>query len=99
MDAAPEVNSLFDGHKGKFRHGYIEDLLSARRTREYGVFNPAAVNALVAKVKNGQASSVRDGMALVGILSTQLLVQQFAKQFTIRTDYGAASTAFACVCH
>ena len=96
---APEVNSFFDPSKGSFRHEYVEDLLSASRIAEYGVFNPAAVQSLVAKIKGRQAKSVRDGMALVGILSTQLLVHQFAKNFNMRTDYGADSTAIAYVCH
>ena len=65
---APEINSFFDLSKGRFRHEYVEDLLSAARVAEYGVFSPAAVQRLVAKIKARQATSVRDGMALVGIL-------------------------------
>lgn len=96
---APEINSFFDLSKGRFRHEYVEDLLSAARVAEYGVFSPAAVQRLVAKIKARQATSVRDGMALVGILSTQLLVHQFAKNFNMRTDYGSDSRTIAYVCH
>ena len=56
---------------------YVPDLLSPETIRRWGIFNPQTVAALVAKFKSGRASSTRDNMALVGILSTQLLQEQF----------------------
>jgi asparagine synthase (glutamine-hydrolysing) len=59
---------------------YAEELLSANAIRENGIFDPHTVTALVSKFKSGRASSIKDNMALVGVLSTQLLVQQFINQ-------------------
>jgi asparagine synthase (glutamine-hydrolysing) len=47
------------------------------RLRDTGLFDAAAVGKLVDKARGGQAIGARDNMALVGILSTQLLVHQF----------------------
>lgn len=57
--------------------GYVEEMLSPAAIEQNGVFDAAAVTALVSKFKAGKASSVRDDMALVGVLSTQLLAAQF----------------------
>ena len=56
---------------------YAAEMLSETAIQKTGVFEPRAVSALVAKFSAGRASSVRDDMALVGVLSTQLLVSQF----------------------
>ncbi len=40
-------------------------------------FRPKAVEKLVRKFERGRAIGVRDNMAVVGILSTQLLVDRF----------------------
>jgi asparagine synthase (glutamine-hydrolysing) len=56
---------------------YVEELLSRERIQRDGIFSPAAVISLVAKFKKGRVMGAKDNMALVGILSTQLLVQQF----------------------
>jgi asparagine synthase (glutamine-hydrolysing) len=56
---------------------YVEELLSQDRIQRDGIFTPAAVLSLVAKFKKGRVLGAKDNMALVGILSTQLLVQQF----------------------
>jgi asparagine synthase (glutamine-hydrolysing) len=64
-----------------FFHGkhleYVEDLLSCDALKKYGVFEPTAVSKLVAKFQNGGKVTTRDDMALVGILSTQLLAHTF----------------------
>ena len=57
---------------------YIDDLLSPPALRDAGVFEPQPVMQLVRKCRartDGQFSNA-DNMALVGILSTQLLHQQ-----------------------
>ncbi len=52
---------------------YVEDLLSPRRTCAYGYFDPGAVARLVRKCRAGSHVGERDDMALIGVLSTQLL--------------------------
>ena len=60
---------------------YVSDLLSPSRIKEGGVFSPESVNNLINKIKTAQIPSEIDNMALVGILSTQLLFNQFVKDF------------------
>jgi asparagine synthase (glutamine-hydrolysing) len=57
---------------------YAKRLLSDEAIRSNGVFDPDAVNGLVRKFSRGQALGVRDNMALIGILSTQLLLDCFS---------------------
>jgi asparagine synthase (glutamine-hydrolysing) len=56
---------------------YVEEMLSPEAIKKYGIFDPRAVGVMVSKFKCGKASSVRDDMALIGVLSTQLLASQF----------------------
>jgi asparagine synthase (glutamine-hydrolysing) len=63
------------------RGGYIDDLLSAAQLRRDGIFNPDAVARLVRKFRDGRAIGVKDDMALVGILSTQIVVDRFINNF------------------
>jgi asparagine synthase (glutamine-hydrolysing) len=51
--------------------------------RESGLFKPAAVAQLVAKLKVGERIGETDDMALAGILSTQLLHRQFIANFRL----------------
>lgn len=60
---------------------YVEDLLAVDRINDCGVFNPKSVNNLIQKIKNAKIPSEIDNMALSGILSTQLLFNQFVKDF------------------
>ncbi|MGA7300490.1 MAG: asparagine synthase (glutamine-hydrolyzing) [Candidatus Sulfotelmatobacter sp.] len=73
---APDGKSFFGVHSTD----YAEELLSPEAIRQNGIFNAQAVTGLVQKFKNGRASSVKDNMAMVGVLSTQLLVHQFINQ-------------------
>jgi asparagine synthase (glutamine-hydrolysing) len=59
---------------------YAEELLSPECIRRNGIFDAQAVTALVSKFRNNRASSMKDNMAMVGVLSTQLLVHQFINQ-------------------
>lgn len=59
---------------------YAEELLSPDSIRKNGIFEPRAVASLVTKFRNNRANSVKDNMAMVGVLSTQLLVYQFMNQ-------------------
>ena len=56
---------------------YAEDILSAERIKREGIFNSQAVAALVTKFKSGRPTSTKDDMALVGILSTEILMERF----------------------
>jgi asparagine synthase (glutamine-hydrolysing) len=69
---APDGRSFF-GPAGSL----AEDILSSASVRRAGIFHPPAVAALVAKFKSGRLTSTRDDMALVGILSTQILLERF----------------------
>jgi len=74
---APDARSFFDPRTGAARHAYVDELLSRARIQKDGLFNPVAVQNLVAKARKGQVIGAKDNMALVGILSTQLFVDQF----------------------
>jgi asparagine synthase (glutamine-hydrolysing) len=74
---APDIVSFFDTKRGRARFSYVEELLSTDRIRAAGLFNPVAVQRLVEKAKKGLAIGVKDNMALVGILSTQIMADRF----------------------
>jgi len=59
---------------------YLSDILSEEQVRHDGIFEPRAVSSLLAKFESGRTVSVKDDMALVGILSTQLLFHQFIQK-------------------
>jgi asparagine synthase (glutamine-hydrolysing) len=82
---APEASSFVSGSQGAPE--YVEELLDRSRLQNVGLFNPTAVQYLVAKVRSGRAIGTRDNMAFVAILATQLLHQMFI------TDNGYASYA------
>ena len=58
---------------------YVDELLSPHVLRRDGIFDPRAAGVLVSKFKSGRSVSVKDNMALIGVLSTQLLVHQFSR--------------------
>jgi len=62
---------------------YVDELMSETQIQEKGYFDPKKVTRLIAKCRSRQGSllSERENMALVGILSTQLLDQQFIRDF------------------
>ena len=60
---------------------YVHELLSTDFLKRAGLFNPAAVRQLVKKVAQGKHLSETDEMALVGILSSQLVFSQFVAHF------------------
>ena len=78
---APDARSFLGDDTRPLRHEYVDELLSPGRIREDGIFQPDAVAHLVQKVRSGRAIGVKDNMALVGILSTQLVVEQFVRDF------------------
>jgi asparagine synthase (glutamine-hydrolysing) len=78
---APDAKSFFCPESAHAREEYVDELLSPDRVRSDGLFRPDAVDRLVQKVRAGKANGTKDNMALVGILSTQLLVDRFINRF------------------
>ena len=72
---APDGKSFFN-HKDS----YVEDTLSPTRIKQDGIFDPRATGALVQKFRSGRDTGVKDNMALIGILSTTLLIDQFVRE-------------------
>lgn len=71
---APEGKCFF----GENAPDYARELLSQREIQDRGIFDAHAVNILRSKFESGRPVSAKDNMALVGVLSTQLLLDQFA---------------------
>ncbi|MFO1300383.1 MAG: asparagine synthase (glutamine-hydrolyzing) [Burkholderiaceae bacterium] len=74
---APDAAALFDFESGLPRSAYVDELLSENNVRKTGLFDARAVGKLVDKARRGNVTGARDNMALIGILSMQLLVEQF----------------------
>ena len=60
---------------------YVRELLSPEMLKQSGLFDTAAVSQLVAKAEQNRAVGESDQMALVGIISTQLLHHHFIAHF------------------
>ena len=69
---------------GEGRPEYVAQLLSPSEIEEAGYFDPAAVSMIWRKHQRGLPLSEGDEMALVGVLSTQLLHRLFIQEFTPR---------------
>lgn len=74
---APDAAALFDFGTGRARGDYVDELLSEAGIRKIGLFDARAVSKLVEKARRGNVTGARDNMALIGILTTQLLAEQF----------------------
>jgi asparagine synthase (glutamine-hydrolysing) len=74
---APIQRSFF----GDASPAYVQEVLSPEAIRASGYFHPGAVSRLVKKAQAARPLSEREGMALAGILSTQLLHHQFVETF------------------
>jgi asparagine synthase (glutamine-hydrolysing) len=94
---APDALSFVAGNAP----GYIDEVLSESALRDANVFEPQAVVQLLRKCRargsEGQFSNT-DNMALVGVLSTQLLHRQFiagrpdgSRAIELRTDIDKSS--------
>jgi len=75
---APDARCFLSATAGDMPE-YVEELLSPRRIRDDGVFQPEAVERLVQKIRRGFSIGIKDNMALVGILSTQLVIDRFLR--------------------
>jgi len=70
---APEVAPFF----GEHAPGWVEERLEACALDAVGVFDPERVAGLLRRCRAGKATGFREGMALVGILSTQVWHERF----------------------
>lgn len=59
---------------------YINEMLSEKKLISAGIFNPEKVHYLTTRLKENNHVSEIDNMALMGILSTQILDSQFVKR-------------------
>ncbi len=62
---------------GSASTAFIRDLLSAERINKYGLFDSAKVDGLKQKYSRGKNISEMDDMALIGIISSQMVYDQF----------------------
>ncbi len=60
---------------------YVQDLLSEQKLRANPYFEPQAVIGLARKAATGAHLSETEDMAVMGVLSTQLVHEQFVKNF------------------
>jgi asparagine synthase (glutamine-hydrolysing) len=74
----------------------VKELLSPASIAECGLFKPAAVSQLVSKLTLGERVGETDDMALAGILSTQLLFQQFIRNFHPSAPLGIGDKIRVC---
>jgi asparagine synthase (glutamine-hydrolysing) len=82
---APEGRSFVGGATAP----YVDELLSPARIRDAGLFDPKAVGLLVEKFRRNRVVGVKDNMAFVGILSSQLVVDAFVNNFRKRAPHAA----------
>lgn len=73
---APIKSSFFSDHQPE----YLTDLLSEKSLIKSGIFNPLAVKKLVMKASNEAQLSEIEEMAIVGIISTQILDDQYIQK-------------------
>lgn len=83
---APEVTPFFDGSPPP----WVSDRLAPSALREAGIFDPGRVEGLLRRCRAGRATGVREGMALVGILSTQIWHESYCGRNARR--YSAETT-------
>lgn len=79
---APEVAPFF----APGAPDWVEEALSPAALAETGIWDPGRVGGLLRRCRAGRANGVREGMGLVGVLSTQLWHRGF---------FGAAAANYA----
>lgn len=76
---------------------YVREMLSPSAVREAGLFKPAMVEGLVHKAASDCALTEVEEMGLVGILSTQLVADQFIHSFRQRSTRLPESRPYKCI--
>jgi asparagine synthase (glutamine-hydrolysing) len=73
---APIKNSLLNNNLS-----YVDYYLSEEKLKSYNIFDHSMVKKLTDKLRKADKSSEFDNMALVGILTTQILNDKFIENF------------------
>jgi asparagine synthase (glutamine-hydrolysing) len=76
---------------------YVFDMLSPEVIQRTGLFKGGMVNQLVRKLQNGGKLGETDDMALAGILSTQLVYNQFIEDFRMPPPLGSQEDVKICL--
>jgi asparagine synthase (glutamine-hydrolysing) len=74
---APDAKAFFN----EKIPAYVDELLSEDNLRETGYFNPKTVSGLAKKCRQNPVLGFKDNMAVVGVISTQLLHNLFVENF------------------
>jgi asparagine synthase (glutamine-hydrolysing) len=74
---APDARSFFDPQSQRARTSYVDELLSRDAILASGIFDSRAIEKLADRARKGQITGARESMALVGVVSTQLVIEQF----------------------
>jgi asparagine synthase (glutamine-hydrolysing) len=80
---APDASQVF----GQKCPGYIRELLHPRRIARDDIFDPKAVSCLVQKLSAGRLTSAADNMAIILIISAQLMLDTFIHTRNEPTPY------------
>ena len=72
-----DASSFFDPRTGRAREEYVDDLLSPEALKRSGIFDCCEVGRVIEKARRGQTAGFLPNAALVGVLSTQLTINQF----------------------
>ena len=72
---APDSASFFS--QGEATEPYVSEMLAPAHIKQVGLFNHGKVMKLCDKIRTNKVSGIKDNMALLGILSTQLLHFRF----------------------
>ena len=75
---------------------YVQELLSPEYLNKTGLFKPNAVAQLIRKIEHAPRISETDDMALVGILSCQLINRQFVEHLAMPAPLSAADRIKVC---
>lgn len=78
---APIKKSIFSD-----KNEHLINMFSEDTVKSAGIFNPLKVTSLLNKMKRIDEASEVDNMAIAGIYSTQVLYNNFVKDFTIKTN-------------
>ncbi len=76
---------------------YVRELLSPGQLAATGLFSAPAIGQLVKKIERGMPIGETDDMALVGVLSSQLVHQHFVSNFRMPAPLSAADDVKVCV--
>ena len=89
---APIHRSFFSSE----RETYVDHILSEGSLEKSGLFNPKAVSMLTGKIKKGLPVGEIDDMALTGLISAQLLQEQYVDDFKAPEPLGAKDDVLIC---